>query len=127
MITPLILANLCGAIQTLSRAKKYDEIVSLLDQHIFDIKNLSYEYFKYQYQVTDIKNSIEMMVIYALLKSSYGIDQQINTIHTIIDPIVTENLLITTRFTKLNRDIGDLHILPDLALDKIKASLIHVL
>lgn len=127
MITPLILSNFCGVIQTLSNSKKYDEIVSLVDEYIFDVKNLSYEYFKYEYQVTDIKNSIEMTIIYALLHNSYGIEQQINNIHKIIDPIIADNLLITARFAKPNRDIGDLNVLPDLALDKIKNALIQVL
>lgn len=127
MITPLILASLCGAVKTLSHAKKYEEIVLMLDHHIFDIKNLSYEYFKYEYQVTDIKNSLEMIILYALLNSCNGIHEQIQTIHTIINPIITDNLLITSRFTKPDGDIGDLSILPYLALDKIKNALIQVL
>lgn len=127
MITPLILANLCGAMQTLSVEKKYKEIVMLIDQHIFDVKNLSHEYFKYQYQAAEIHNSLDMIIIYAMLENTYGIQEQINMIHTIIDPIITDNLLITSRFSKPSKDIGDLDVLPYLALDKIKNALIQVL
>lgn len=97
---------------------KFKKILSLT----YDVQHIELgDEFIYQYQVDDIKNYLDMIVIYSLLECITGVKYELENIKEIITPIIKNNLLITNRFFhKNNNDIGNLENLPNLALFKIQ-------